>query len=459
MGTKLTRVSNGVNYGLTYELLDADISDGYLIVDFQANYPIVGAFNINNALTHANVDLDGCIITYPEDGQIKIDFSANTSGNIAEVTYIDTVADVARSLSGKYFTLNSPTTAYYVWLSTGSDVAEVTYVDTVADVARSLSGKYFTLNSPTTAYYVWLNTGTNVAQQVSVVTVADVAGSLNSTYFTIDSPTTSYYVWFNVNNLGVDPAVSNKTGIELRLATGATNVAVAQKIKTTLDMLDDFSATINGHTVVITNASVGLVTNAAADGTAATSFTITTPVIGNSASVNPNVAGKTGIEVTITPGSTNAQVATAIANVLDPLADFVATPSSNRITITNASVGINTDATAGTSGFAITIHTQGDTASIDPAISGKTGIKVSITPADNANTVASAIQVILDAMTTVFDVTVLNARVTITDHVTGGAVDATAGNSGFTATVHTQGSNDINSGDIVTVIIQRDSNV
>jgi hypothetical protein len=476
MATLETKPTNGVSMGNKYTVTPTDISDGYVLFDFTTQYPIVAAIDLFSSV-YARKNLAGSTITYPADGQVRFQFGAvgdeaevteittvadtNRSLNgkyftlnsptvgyyvwyketaVAEITDITTTADIARSLGGKYFTLNSPTIPYYVWYNTGTDVAEVTYIDTVADVSRSLGGKYFTLNSPTTAYYVWISTGYNVAQSVDVLTVADVASSLNSKYFTIDSPAHSYYVWFSVNGAGVDPLVAGKVGIELGIAVGATNVAVAQKIQTYIDMLDDFSATINGHTVTIVNAYTGLVTNAAAAGNSG--FTVTTTVVGDQESTDPAVGGKTGIEVHISPGDANSAVATKIAAVLDPLDAFVASAGTNRVTITNTATGINTDATAATSTFSITVHIQGNSASVDPAVSGKTGIEVAIVPGETANNVASKTQAILFAMNTIFGCTVLNAVFTVTNKIAGIATDATTGTATtFTVNVTTQGAN------------------
>jgi hypothetical protein len=54
----------------------------------------------------------------------------------------------------------------------------------------------------------------------TVTAVADVAGSLNNKYFYMASANnaTQYYVWFNVASGGTDPALANKTGVEVDIA-------------------------------------------------------------------------------------------------------------------------------------------------------------------------------------------------------------------------------------------------
>lgn len=75
--------------------------------------------------------------------------------------------------------------------------------------------------------------------------------------------------------------------------------------------------------------------------------------------VDPAPAGSTAIEVAITTGDTAENVATAIKNAIDAMADFVATVGTNRVTVTNADFGSCTDASDVDSGFTITVYTQG----------------------------------------------------------------------------------------------------
>lgn len=75
----------------------------------------------------------------------------------------------------------------------------------------------------------------------------------------------------------------------------------------------------------------------------------------------------------------------------------------------------------------------------DPAISGKIGIEVAIATNDGANTVASATQTAIDALSD-FGASVSTDTVTITNAKNGNTTDASdAGSTGFTITVTTQG--------------------
>ena len=74
----------------------------------------------------------------------------------------------------------------------------------------------------------------------TITYVADSTGSLNDTYHDLNVYDASgvekaYYVWYNVNAGGTDPAVANKTGIEVAVATDATAAAVASATKAALE--------------------------------------------------------------------------------------------------------------------------------------------------------------------------------------------------------------------------------
>lgn len=80
-----------------------------------------------------------------------------------------------------------------------------------------------------------------------------------------------------------------------------------------------------------------------------------------------------------------------------------------------------------------------NSAGSDPAISGRTGVQVAVATGASANTVASAIQVAVDALAD-FTASVVANAVTITNAATGIATDLTdAGSTGFTLAVTTQG--------------------
>ena len=79
--------------------------------------------------------------------------------------------------------------------------------------------------------------------------LADVAGSLNNQHFIVSSAydRIQFYVWYSVDGLGVDPAISGATGIEVPLISNdsANLVAIAtmgyMNINTEISYLFDIS--------------------------------------------------------------------------------------------------------------------------------------------------------------------------------------------------------------------------
>jgi hypothetical protein len=96
---------------------------------------------------------------------------------------------------------------------------------------------------------------------------ADTAGSLNNRvgYLYSAADATQYYIWFNVNSEGTDPSYAGMTGIEVAVATGAADTAVASAMQTAVDALGDFGASVSTNTVTVTNASNGVTTDASND--------------------------------------------------------------------------------------------------------------------------------------------------------------------------------------------------
>lgn len=151
-----------------------------------------------------------------------------------EVTIVTTTADVNKSISGKYWTLNSRTgTGYYVWYNINTPAApEITEITTLGDVSKSLSGKKFKIFSPTQEYYAWfsmmLDPGLPLLPEITEIQVTgDVSQSLSGKYFNIDSADGSkYYVWYEMMT---DPGVAAKTEITEISTVANTNNALSAK--------------------------------------------------------------------------------------------------------------------------------------------------------------------------------------------------------------------------------------
>ena len=117
--------------------------------------------------------------------------------------------------------------------------------------------------------------------------VADVAASLDGSYFLINSAAnaTAYYVWIDVDAGGNDPAPVGKTPIHVSISSNDSANAVAAAVQAAVDASADFSATVDMDAVTITNAAVGVATDAADNDTG---FAISTLTQG--AAANPSVS-------------------------------------------------------------------------------------------------------------------------------------------------------------------------
>lgn len=176
--------------------------------------------------------------------------------------------------------------------------------------------------------------------------------------------------------------------IPVNYALGATNAAIATATKVAVDADADFVATVVGTTVAITNSVVGAHTSIAVgddtDVAGRVIFTVSTLTEGTSGldgkyfilggpnetiafwydidgggTPEPAHGATRGVKIaTVSAGDSAATVATATEVVIE--ADlFNSTVSSNVITATSSTGGVRADATPGTSGFGISITTQG----------------------------------------------------------------------------------------------------
>lgn len=137
----------------------------------------------------------------------------------------------------------------------------------------------------------------------SVFTVlTTVATSLAGKYFLFSSTTANYYIWFKVDGTGSDPAVGGRTGIELDVSAVFTAQEVARVVaraiggaNITLFVMSDAASIDNGSYFKFTTT----------DGVYAFWYNK------DNSGVAPVIASTTLIEVPITTGQTNIQVANA----------------------------------------------------------------------------------------------------------------------------------------------------
>lgn len=115
----------------------------------------------------------------------------------------------------------------------------------------------------------------------SILCVADSAGSLNSTYFFLDAINTNvtkhYLIWIDVNSGGSAPTVTGINAanrVEVDIATGAADTAVATAVASAINGLTEFTATATNATVTVTaGASYKGACQMMHDGASGTGFT------------------------------------------------------------------------------------------------------------------------------------------------------------------------------------------
>lgn len=253
--------------------------------------------------------------------------------------------------------------------------AEISTVKTVADTAGSLNGTYFELSSPTTNYYAWYDA--SVAEETTIETVADEDDSLDGKYFTLYDEAGSVACWIDVDGDGPAPSGHGADRVILitGVITGMGENDVATQVASAINDDDKFVALDPGgatNVVIVTDASVGTRTDVA-DGAAATGFTVETTTQGID-EVDPDVTGKTGIEIDITADATAIAVAQAAQAKIDAVGGgsvfTVPTTTTDTITITNDATGTVARTSDGTStnatGFTITETSRGGTAADHP---------------------------------------------------------------------------------------------
>lgn len=113
---------------------------------------------------------------------------------------------------------------------------------------------------------------TGIHQITDIQVVADNNGSLNNDYFLINSANNEnqYYVWFNVGGNGLDPVVSNRTGLPVNVYTNSSAAVIGAALALVLAAANggaDFAASSNpSGLVAVTYQSVGPA-NLPSDGT------------------------------------------------------------------------------------------------------------------------------------------------------------------------------------------------
>jgi len=73
MSTVLARPTNGVSFGYRHTVTAGDASDGELLIDFQVDDYLLASTVMTLSSSGAVVAMTGAVITYPDEGQVKIE--------------------------------------------------------------------------------------------------------------------------------------------------------------------------------------------------------------------------------------------------------------------------------------------------------------------------------------------------------------------------------------------------
>lgn len=299
-------------------------------------------------------------------------------------------APFQNTLDGTYFTINDPTTSYYVWFdldNTSTDPApggtgieiNVTSADSAATVASTLQ----------TAMDGETDFSASVSSELVTITNANAGNVTDAADVDSQSPV---FVSSQGTN-ATDPAPGG-TGIQIDIDPGASANTIASALQSDINSETDFSATVLTDTVTVTNANAGE-PNAVYYNLAQVKLTTTT--YGSDASVDPTVAGRTGISVSYTGGSSANAMATSTQTAVNAHASFSASVLADTVTVTSAASGPANERPASFAMASYVITTAGQNATTDPAPGGRTGVKMSIDGTETLDDIFTLVQTTINS--------------------------------------------------------------
>ena len=171
--------------------------------------------------------------------------------------------------------------------------------------------------------------------ELTKITVLPVASIVAGSYWIYSSNTANYYVWYRVNGVGTDPTVSGRIGLVVDLYTNDSTIAICQKtmnaingLKSTIFLSVAASALSGGEYFYYNNHASQFYGYILKDG------------IGT----DPNIGGKLGYAVNIEGTYTDAEVALAVAQVIQSYSFNVPDLRGYIPRIWDNGAGIDTDA-------------------------------------------------------------------------------------------------------------------
>ncbi len=406
------------------------------------------------------------------------------NGLAEKFTVTANAADVDGSLGGAYFFLKSATdvTAYYAWLK-HLGIGETFTIDFTAAPASgypfaAVTGAWFDATSSTTTYRFWFSGGGTTAPAVTTETLVPITftgaeaaiataglvvteligadpdfasaadggtaivtttvGTVGPVTDAVDGTTSAAFL---VTQEGVaaavDPAQAG-TAIEIDYSVNDAASTIGVAMRFDIGALGDFNTTGEGADAIVTTAAAGVTTDAV-DGTTGFGFLTNTQGLGV-AETDPAPFAGTGIEIMYAVDDSQLVLRGLTAGGIGALGDFGAVAGAEGlVTVTNAAVGPTTDATGGTSGFAVSITQQGlDAAETDPAPAEGIGLQVMYSVNATAGNLAEGTSSVIAAAEGI-GASDVGALVTATTAEGGSVVDAADVDTGFVIDVVTQG--------------------
>ena len=113
-----------------------------------------------------------------------------------------------------------------------------------------------------------------VKEVTEIITAGDGSGSLKGKHFTLNTLNEDYYVWYNSDSSGTDPSPVGRIGIEVAITGGASASSVATATAAVLNDHEEFSVSVSGRVLTVTNSAVGDVVDAEGGDTNFESFNV-----------------------------------------------------------------------------------------------------------------------------------------------------------------------------------------
>lgn len=295
----------------------------------------------------------------------------NALSTAQEVTEITTVADVANSLSGTYFLLNSADDLrkYYVWYDTGASAdpaptgrtgirVSITTGDSANNVAQKTRNALEIQPDFSATVLANLVTVTNALDgDASNAEDVDTGFSISITTEGAKARVYARFVGSEIEQ-GESKSINDDTSDEVLAYTGMRDESdSAPAYSTAFEDLNTEVTTITFPPAASITTGQYFLINSANDNTQYYAW-----FNKDAGGGNPAVAGKTPIEIAISTGDTNLVVAAAAHAAINPLTDFSSVNNlDGTITVTNAVAGGTADASNVNVGgvFSITVDDQG----------------------------------------------------------------------------------------------------